>query len=587
MSVQPTSIVLEPRLSLPPEESPVASLLQTVSKVLDVLRRRWPLLVVPMLTVMLIVLSLGLTYPRCFYVTTTFERRNNLVISKLITNNSPYSFTALRQSLVADLRSFSTVGVVVEEMGLLDGLPREASGELTAQGRAMRDDKVGQWVDSITVLIRETGDFSDIVEVRYLGPMPELAAQILNRLRDNYIAATRARVTSVINDAHAFFEQEAQKCQEKVAALRAEIRQIDLEHPGTNPGGAETAENRLQAVSLTVEQLDRERQKLQAGISACEAFLAEMTTRPASDALQAQANRSVAVDRASAPNPAYLSVATEIASLNKKIDELKSARRMTDMHPDVVTLRRRIESLQENLDAMPEHLDVSAGAPSSAAVDPWMAERKKTEIDIKAHRENLARIERELKTSLEEQARLKKQMESLPERREQYAKLQQAAQNAQNDLDLWTNNMSQLNRILTAEAENRGIQVAVLDHPHLAGRLHLPTANRFFALSSGLGLALAILIVFLREILDRSVKDPARVKQVLGIPVLETIGEISVHRAPGWFVRRRLLPAFVIVQTLAVGVLGTLVYLALERPELYDRVAARYASLLGGWAGGT
>lgn len=582
MSVQPTSIVLGPRLGMPPEESPVASLLQTVSKVLEVLRRRWPLLVVPMLTVMLIMLSVGLTYPRRYYVTTTFERRNNLVISKLIANSSPYSFAALRQSLVADLRSFSMVGAVVEEMGLLDDLPREASGELTAQGKTLRDNLVGQWVDSITVLIRETSDFSDLVEVRYLGPKPDQAAPILSRLRDNYIAAARAKVASVINDAHAFFEQEARKCQEKVATLRAQASQIELEHPGTDPGGTETVENRLQAVSLRIDQLDRERQKIQAGIAACETFLAEMTTRPAQEESQTQANCPVAIDRVASANPDYLKAASEIATLNKKIEELKSTRRMTDMHPDIVTLRRRIDSLQENLDAIPEHLDVPASALGPAPADPWMAERKKTEIDIKTHRENLARIERELKADLEEQARLKEDMESLPERREHYARLQQAAQNAQSDLELWANNVSQLNRILTAEAENRGIQVVVMDQPHLAGRLRLPTANRLFAISSGLGLALAVLIVFLRETLDRSVKHPARVKQVLGVPVLETIGEICVRRPRGWFVRKRLLPAFVFVQTLAVGVLGTLVYLALERPELYDRVLGRSASLLGG-----
>ena len=121
-----------------------------------------------------------------------------------------------------------------------------------------------------------------------------------------------------------------------------------------------------------------------------------------------------------------------------------------------------------------------------------------------------------------------------------------------------------------------------MDQPHLAGRMHAPTANGFFALSCGLGLAVAIAIAFLREILDRSVKDPARVKQTLGVPILETIGEIQVGRPPGWFLRKRLLPAFVTLQTLAVAVVGTLVYLSLERPEMYDRVIARSASLLGG-----
>lgn len=570
---------------MPPEESAVASLLHTMSKVLDVLRRRWPLLLIPMLTVMLVTLSVGLTYPRRYYVTTTFERRNNLVISKLIANNSPYSFAALRQSLVSDLRSFAAVGAALEETGVLDGLPRESSGEQGVQGRAMRDEIIGRWIDSITVIIRESGDFADIVEVRYLGDQPELAGAILTRLRDNYMASARAKVSEVIGDAHAFFEQEARKCEDKVAALRSEIRQIDLEYPGTNPNGTETVEHRLAAVSQSIEQLERERQKLQAAISARETYLAELSTRPAEDA--PLPNQPAAVDRAAALNPQYQQVVGEIAALNKKIAELKSARRMTDMHPEILILRRRIESLQEHLSDLPERLEAPLAALSGATVaaDPWIAERKKTEIEIKSYRENLAGIERDLKVSLEQRDRLRKDLEVLPERRERYARLQQALQSAQSDLDLWTNNMAQLNRILTAEAENRGIQVVPTDEPHLAGRLRTPTANGLAALSCGLGLALGALIVFLREILDRSIKDPARVKQTLGVPVLETIGEICVGRPRGWFLRRRLLPAFVAVEGLAVVTLGALVYLALERPEVYDHVITRSASLLGGWSG--
>ncbi len=583
MSIQPTSIILGSRIGAPPEESAVASLLQTLSKVLSVARRRWPLLAVPMLTTMLITLSIGLTYPPRYYVTATFERRNNLVISKLIASNSPYSFTSLRQSLATDFRNFLVVGATLEEAGLLDHLPRDASGELTSDARAMRDDIVGRWVDSISVIIREPGDFSDLVEVRYLGEQPELAASILNKLQDNYIASTRSKVAEVLNDARAFFEQESGKCQQTVASLRGELRQIDIDHPGTNPTTPETIEHKLQAVSQSIDQLERERQKVAATISSCEAYLSELSTRPSQDS--AQANRPAAVDRGAVTNPQYQQAAAEIAGLNKKIEEMKATRGMTDMHPEIVTLRARIAVLQGNLDKLPEHLDVPLGSITTPA-DPWLAERKKTEIEIKTHRESLARLERELKEDLEERDRIEKDMRSLPERREHYAKLQQALASAQNDLDLWNNNLTQLNRILTAEAENRGIQVVSKDQPHMAGRLHAPTANGFFALSGGLGLALAIAIVFLREILDRSVKDPARVKQTLGIPILETIGEIQIGRPPGWFLRNRLLPAFVTLQTLAVGIVGMLVYLALERPELYGRVIARSTNLLSGWTGG-
>jgi hypothetical protein len=582
MSAQPTSIILGTRAGAPPEESALAGFLQMASRVLDVLRRRWPLFAIPLLTTALVALSFGLTYPRRYWVATTFERRNNLVIAKLISNNSPYSFAALRQSLVADVKNFNVVGAAVAQLGLLKDLPRNAQGELAPEAKARRDAIVGQWVDSVSVLVRESGDFLDVVELRYLGEQPEQATALLAILRESYTASMRTKVTTLINDAHIFFDQEAKKCQEKVASLRDEIRRIDLEHPGTNAVAANPLEQRLAAANQNLEQLDRERQKAQASISACEQYLSELTSRPASESLPA--NRPASIDRLASANPRHARLAAEIASLARKIDDLKTARRMTDQHPEVARLHRQLDSLQADLEKEPEQIedrqDPASGATPTA--DPWAADRRKVEAESRIHREALARIERDIKSGLEDKARLEEDMKALPERRQQYALLQQSLQSAQADLDLWNNNTGQLNRILTAEAENRGIQFIPLEEPHLAGRLRTPTANGFLSLCGGIGLALAIAIVFLRELLDRSFKDPARVRQALGIPVLETIGEIQVGRPAGWFVRRRLLPAAVTIEFLAVAGMGTLVYLALERPEVYDRLIARSTSLWGG-----
>jgi hypothetical protein len=578
MSIQPTPVIFGPRLGVPPDESAIASLLQTVSKVLDILRRRWPLFAVPLLTTMMIILAFGLTYPRRCWVSTSFERRNNLVISKLISSNSPYSFAALRQSLVADVKNLGAMAAACEQLGLLKGLSRDASGELTPEARARRDEVAGHWAGSISVFVRESGDFLDIVEMRYLGEQPEQAAAMLALLRDNYTTTTRAKVSAVVNDALAFFNQESQKCQDKVMRLRDELRRIDAEHPGTNPNGPAPVEQQMQALVQSLGQLDRERERMQASISAAEQYLSELSTRPSNEG--SLANQPAGGDRHSA-NPRHARIAAEIAGLTRKIDDLKTVRRMTDEHPEVAGIRRRIDTLQADLEKEPEQLD--DGLPSSpgsaAAPDPWEADRRKAGIELKTHREGLARIEREIKSGLEEKARLEQEIQKLPERRQGYAQLQQAAQNAQNDLDLWGNNINQLNRIVTAEAENRGIQFVSLEEPHFAGRLHTPTANGFFSLSAGVGLALAVAILFLREVLDRSFKDPGRVKKALGIPVLETIGEIQVGRPAGWFLRRRLLPVAVAVEFLGVVGLGTMVYLALERPELYDQVVARSASL--------
>jgi hypothetical protein len=93
-----------------------------------------------------------------------------------------------------------------------------------------------------------------------------------------------------------------------------------------------------------------------------------------------------------------------------------------------------------------------------------------------------------------------------------------------------------------------------------------------FLLAAGIGLGVAVATVFLREMFDRSIRDPNRVKQSLGIPVLEAIGEIRGASCGGAIMRQALMRGCVTVQSLLVVVAGTLVYLSLAQPAVYEKV---------------
>jgi hypothetical protein len=91
------------------------------------------------------------------------------------------------------------------------------------------------------------------------------------------------------------------------------------------------------------------------------------------------------------------------------------------------------------------------------------------------------------------------------------------------------------------------------------------------ALSAAVGLALAVVAVFLRELFDRSIRSPARVNRLLGIPVLETIEDILVRPSPRRWFMVYVLPAVAIFQAGVVGTLGWLLYVSLQEPARYAR----------------
>ena len=73
-----------------------------------------------------------------------------------------------------------------------------------------------------------------------------------------------------------------------------------------------------------------------------------------------------------------------------------------------------------------------------------------------------------------------------------------------------------------AHADAQGAARAAFAKDHANHRSSQP---RHFIHRAGNHLGLAAFLVFIRELLDRSLRHPARVRQLLGIPVLEAIGE--------------------------------------------------------------
>jgi hypothetical protein len=73
---------------------------------------------------------------------------------------------------------------------------------------------------------------------------------------------------------------------------------------------------------------------------------------------------------------------------------------------------------------------------------------------------------------------------------------------------------------------------------------------------------------------DRTLRDPARIRHSLGIPVLETIGEIHTGSKPGWFDRHLMLPAIAGVEAIVLAAVSLVVFTSMQQPELYDRFLA-------------
>lgn len=571
MSTQIPPILLGPRSGTGQIHGSESDLQQALGKIFEILsRRRW-LFILPMLSGALIVLIGGLLIPRQYVATASFERSDDMVISSLVQASTPFSFASLREAVPVDLLGYNAVARCVDQLGLLDDLPRNETGKLTPEAEYQKRKFVGRLSSQFSYKITQNGKRQDMIQLRYEGDKPELGEQFLTRLMDNYITLMQSRISDVLDQSYEFFRKEAASRKKRVARLMWEQIQFGLENPGVMPTDPDVLDRRVDAERLALEEVAKRIEDTASRIAVQREYLAGLSDKTSDgNAPPAQPSGD---DSDMKENPRWQKLHLEVVQFEEKIADLRATRGMTDLHPEIVGLINKIDLRKREMERLPRW--IAEAERRQIQQDPqaaWDAETQRVENDLKVLRQELAGLE-EQKNGHETAIReIEESKRHLYERREQFITMDQELQNARKDLEVWNKNAERLEQVLVVTSQDRGIKFSVVSESRSGVTPEYPTQLGVYSMAGGVGIALGALVIFLRELFDRSFRHPARVRQTLGIPVLETIGEIQVRRVRRWLDRQRVLPAVAMVESVAIMAVCFLVHVSLQEPAAYERM---------------
>jgi polysaccharide chain length determinant protein (PEP-CTERM system associated) len=297
----------------------------------------------------------------------------------------------------------------------------------------------------------------------------------------------------------------------------AKLRKFQQTYVGKLPGAEASNLNMLTTLNT---QLDATTQAL-TRLEQNKSYVESMAT------LQQQNQASQSGERGGTPQAKE----SELQQLQAQEADLTS--RYTDDYPDVVSVRRKIKELREQMAKAPAPV-AAAPAPTPKPVDSLGALQLRTQ---------LRSIDQEIAMKKRDQASIQSQLHiyqervsSSPQIEEEYKSITRDNQTAQAFYDDLLNKIQTAKMAVDLEKRQQGEQFRVMDEPNLPESPSSP--KRAVYVSGGLagGLFLGLLIVGTLEYMDTAVRSE---RDIWAFTKLPTLGVIAFNREPEPVTQRR------------------------------------------------
>ena len=375
------------------------------------------------------------------------------------------------------------------------------------------------FIENVQARIRDrntgrAGSATVAFKVSFDDPSAEVARDVATELVSLYLDENVKSRTKAIVDTREFLKSEADRLEQSLADIEEKISTFKEQNVGMLP---EHQEINLQAFQRTEEQiadidrtfasLNERRFILEAGIDSAQRSLASDT-------------------RASESEPTVNPLRQRLGELQTELSRLQT--RYSDAHPDLIKLKREIQSVKDQIAAGGDESDGSASTVanvSSEAQDDAALIRLRTDLRAAVSEQgSLKRRREELVNKLED---LETMINQTPEVEREFKALIRDHENIQ---DKYNDIRAKQNSARVAESlevEQKGEKFTLVEPPRLPLSPHSPNRKNLAVLALGVSFLGGLGSVMGIEKLQGKIRSVRAVETVARVPVLAAIGYIE------------------------------------------------------------
>jgi polysaccharide chain length determinant protein (PEP-CTERM system associated) len=406
---------------------------------------------------------------------------------KAAVDNSPDRYI---NTLTQQVLSRSRLEKIVVDMDLYPDL----------RSRATMDEVIDHTRSNIQINVYGKESF----RVTYLGEDPKVAQAVCSRLADIFITENSAKRTNDAEENMLYMSQQAKEKKRKLEEIEEELRGYKEQHLGTLPSQETSISQDIASLTTRLESISEDIRDARRRMFVAQSGAKEVVVGGGGGGGMIKADPR----------------AKELAALRGELTQLKL--KYTDQHPDVIALKRQINTLQSQVGSAPsEDRPAPAGEPRVVKrVDPSAS------AQVKALQDEIAELEAEkgeIKVKIDE---LRERQSQLPRVDIGLQKLEREREALQKNYTDLLNRMEEAERAFKLEKQNQGQQFKVLDPANLPtraaglGLIKLGGAGFALGILVGLGLALG------RVMTDPHIYELDDLQRYVDVEVLAVIPRI-------------------------------------------------------------
>lgn len=565
------------------EDRPFAEIRRAFHDALRILfLHRWAFFI-PFCTVTCVAFILSLYYPRQYRAQTTFERRNDPVMTNLPLAGGAATFKHFRNTIQRDLTSTECLEEVVDRLGWMRDATRDESGALTPTSARKRTSLAQALFPLLSVTVTSPTEELDIVTITYTGPDPTIGVRLVDEIKHTYVRRTMAWIHDYLISQRDYFQRELDLAATELGQAQRRETALRLENPLVDPGNPAALSMELTQREMERRELQLRQREYQAELASLEQLLIGLSP-VALDGPPAPALGQTG--HAGAINPQVVRLKSEMARIDAEMATLQDSRGMTDLHPEIQKLLDRRRIVAASLETAKDHPGESVAAVPApllalpAATDPAFgpepetAEQARIASQIAAVRSKAKDVEISLEANQLALDRYTQAKRAVYDKQEEFNEVLNAVGQARQRYQQVQTTLANIAPAITAVEQDRLLQFSA-DQPARGSSIPVsPSAGTVVLMALLAGAAAGIVFVVLAEILDGVFRSSAQVAKSLGLPMLESIDEIVTGRdRRAQFFRRAVLSPLAIVCFLGLaGLTGSMAYLSIQQPWTYQRI---------------